>query len=149
MPPHLKQNVLLWELVEQPSNGRSRLPICARCNDCIEPGSLRIRPHGTHRTRTLHLKCSHGLCSWETIVDNHNITGPMLQRVQRVFGIVAIQFVAPGDVFMRNIADAMNEGIVPTAPFSYTLTSLGNFEFYEFVSAKDRTCAGALEILVC
>lgn len=125
----LAASPLGWDVSEAPDVSPSKRTVCARCNEIIEVGALRLRPAGTTKTRYVHVECCKGLLqSAACIANSHVLDGATAQRLERALLVAEVSSIAPGDVPHPNIADARHEEVVPTTPITYTLKNLTDLD---------------------
>ena len=125
----LAANPLSWDVSEAPNASASKRTVCARCNQTIDVGALRLRPSGTTKTRFVHVECCKGILpSTASIANAHSIDGAMAQRLERALQVAQVSTVAPGDVPHPDIADARHEELAPTTAITYTLKNLDDVD---------------------
>ena len=121
----LAVGALHWDCSEQPSTKPSKLAICAKCNEPIEVGALRLRPAGTVRTRFVHVECSKGILnSVNDIANLGDFEGAARQRLDRALEVARLVALAAGDVPHPDISDPQRDEIKPDHVIDYELKNL-------------------------
>ena len=125
----LAVGALHWDCSEQPSTKPSKLAICAKCNEPIEVGALRLRPTGTVRNRFVHVECSKGILnSVNDIANLGDFEGAARQRLDRALEVARLVALAAGDVPHPDISDPQRDEIKPDHVIDYELKNLTSMD---------------------
>ena len=146
----LTVGVLHWDCSEQPSACKSKLAICAKCNEPIEVGALRLRPAGTTKTRFVHVECSKGILnSVSDIANLDHFEGASRQRLDRALEVARLVSLAAGDVPHPDLSDPRREEIKPTNVIDYEAQELDvhgpdSMAGHQFLPTAHSRCSNAL-----